>query len=216
MTDDDRINVINYQTALKTFDNSVDFWLITSEFQCTHYRKCHRSSTIIAFLDSVFLQYTSATNLDRYTIRQTSSARTMACRPSSADDAQDPIKENYDNYLLIDVGSNMVNKKFTRDLESVLQRAKDSGEYGVCFPFRRMRPISFDVPLRTIASVVLSNKRTKIIDISKNSRWALQIGATRHQYEIFFSYDLYDIPRAPIRNRPILKSFSLDCRKLHC
>jgi len=39
----------------------------------------------------------------------------------------DSVGENYDNYLLIDVGSNMANKKFNRDLESVLQRAKDSG-----------------------------------------------------------------------------------------
>lgn len=53
---------------------------------------------------------------------------TMACQTSSAAQVFDPIRENYDNYLLIDVGSNMVNKKFSRDLESVLQRAKDSGE----------------------------------------------------------------------------------------
>jgi len=51
----------------------------------------------------------------------------MAFQPNSTVKVQDPIRENYDNYLLIDVGSNMVNKKFSRDLESVLQRAKDSG-----------------------------------------------------------------------------------------
>lgn len=51
----------------------------------------------------------------------------MACQPNSAATVLDPIKENYDNYLLIDAGSNMVNKKFSKDLESVLQRAKDSG-----------------------------------------------------------------------------------------
>lgn len=56
----------------------------------------------------------------------------MACQTSSAVQVLDPIRENYDNYLLIDVGSNMVNKKFSRDLESVLQRAKDSGE-SYCF-----------------------------------------------------------------------------------
>lgn len=53
----------------------------------------------------------------------------MACQTNSAVEVLDPIKENYDNYLLIDVGSNMVNKKFSRDLELVLQRAKDSGEF---------------------------------------------------------------------------------------
>lgn len=53
----------------------------------------------------------------------------MACQPNDTVnvDHPDPLKENYDNYLLIDAGSNMVNKKFSRDLESVLQRAKDSG-----------------------------------------------------------------------------------------
>lgn len=56
----------------------------------------------------------------------------MACQTSSAVQVLDPIRENYDNYLLIDVGSNMVNKKFSRDLESVLQRAKDSGK-SYCF-----------------------------------------------------------------------------------
>lgn len=53
----------------------------------------------------------------------------MACQPNSIATVLDPIRENYDNYLLIDVGSNMVNKKFSRDLESVLQRAKDSGMF---------------------------------------------------------------------------------------
>ncbi|XP_008476723.1 uncharacterized protein LOC103513656 [Diaphorina citri] len=33
----------------------------------------------------------------------------------------------FDNYVLIDVGANLTNRKFGRDLESVVQRAKDSG-----------------------------------------------------------------------------------------
>lgn len=33
-----------------------------------------------------------------------------------------------DNYILVDVGANLVNKKFTRDMESVIQRAKDAGK----------------------------------------------------------------------------------------
>ncbi|KAH8022769.1 hypothetical protein HPB51_005067 [Rhipicephalus microplus] len=32
-----------------------------------------------------------------------------------------------DNYLLVDICANLVNKKFNRDLESVIQRAKDAG-----------------------------------------------------------------------------------------
>lgn len=33
----------------------------------------------------------------------------------------------FDNYVLIDVGANLTNRKFSRDLESVVQRAKDAG-----------------------------------------------------------------------------------------
>jgi len=32
-----------------------------------------------------------------------------------------------DNYIIVDVGANLTNKKFSRDLDSVIQRAKDSG-----------------------------------------------------------------------------------------
>ena len=35
--------------------------------------------------------------------------------------------EAAENYILIDVGANLTNKKFTRDLDSVIQRAKDAG-----------------------------------------------------------------------------------------
>ena len=31
------------------------------------------------------------------------------------------------NYILIDIGANLSNKKFSRDLEAVLARAKDAG-----------------------------------------------------------------------------------------
>lgn len=37
------------------------------------------------------------------------------------------MKECYENYILIDVGANLTNKKYSRDLDSVIQRAKDSG-----------------------------------------------------------------------------------------
>ncbi|CAI6355205.1 unnamed protein product [Macrosiphum euphorbiae] len=63
----------------------------------------------------------------------------MAFQPNSTVKVLDPIRENYDNYLLIDVGSNMVNKKFSRDLESVLQRAKDSGVQKIIVPCTSLR-----------------------------------------------------------------------------
>lgn len=37
----------------------------------------------------------------------------------------------FDNYVLIDVGANLTNRKFSRDLESVVQRAKDAGSYPI-------------------------------------------------------------------------------------
>lgn len=36
-------------------------------------------------------------------------------------------KSCYENYILVDVGANLTNKKYSRDLEAVVQRARDSG-----------------------------------------------------------------------------------------
>lgn len=45
----------------------------------------------------------------------------------------------YENLIVVDVGANLINKKYMRDLESVIQRAKDSGKYHdiwtVCLPY---------------------------------------------------------------------------------
>lgn len=37
------------------------------------------------------------------------------------------MKSCYENLILIDVGGNLISKKFARDLDSILKRAKDSG-----------------------------------------------------------------------------------------
>lgn len=37
------------------------------------------------------------------------------------------MEKYYENYILIDIGANLTNKKYGRDLDSVIQRAKDSG-----------------------------------------------------------------------------------------
>lgn len=39
----------------------------------------------------------------------------------------DPMRRCYENMIVVDVGANLTNKKFTRDLDSVVQRAKDAG-----------------------------------------------------------------------------------------
>jgi len=33
-----------------------------------------------------------------------------------------------DNYIIVDIGANLTNKKFSRDLSAVIQRAKESGD----------------------------------------------------------------------------------------
>ena len=38
------------------------------------------------------------------------------------------------HYLLIDIGANLTNRKFTRDLDIVLQRARDVGKFNSCSP----------------------------------------------------------------------------------
>ncbi|XP_075223222.1 3'-5' ssDNA/RNA exonuclease TatD [Lycorma delicatula] len=44
------------------------------------------------------------------------------------------MKQCYENYILIDAGANLTNKKFGRDLESVIQRAKDAGVQKMIVP----------------------------------------------------------------------------------
>lgn len=44
----------------------------------------------------------------------------------------DAMKECYENLIVIDAGANLTNKKYSRDLDSVVQRAKDAGQ--LCVP----------------------------------------------------------------------------------
>ncbi|KAG5897292.1 hypothetical protein JTB14_011457 [Gonioctena quinquepunctata] len=45
----------------------------------------------------------------------------------SSTESEKEMEKCYENYILIDVGANLTNKKYSRDLDSVVQRAKDSG-----------------------------------------------------------------------------------------
>ena len=42
------------------------------------------------------------------------------------------LMDNLSNYIIVDIGANLTNKKFSRDLDQVIQRATDSGEVCVC------------------------------------------------------------------------------------
>ena len=37
------------------------------------------------------------------------------------------LTENTENYILVDIGANLTSKKYSRDLDSVVQRAKNAG-----------------------------------------------------------------------------------------
>lgn len=42
-------------------------------------------------------------------------------------DLMDSMKHCFENLIVIDVGANLTNKKYSRDLDSVVQRARDAG-----------------------------------------------------------------------------------------
>jgi TatD DNase family protein len=52
----------------------------------------------------------------------------------TAEESSLSMQKCYENYVIIDVGANLTNKKYGRDLDSVIQRAKDAG---MCMPTSR-------------------------------------------------------------------------------
>lgn len=53
-----------------------------------------------------------------------------ACTMAAAENVvADDMKHCYENLILIDVGANLTNKKYSRDLDAVVQRAQDSGTF---------------------------------------------------------------------------------------
>ncbi|PSN47590.1 3'-5' ssDNA/RNA exonuclease TatD [Blattella germanica] len=46
---------------------------------------------------------------------------------SVVENISESMQECYANYVIIDIGANLTNKKYGRDLDSVIQRAKDAG-----------------------------------------------------------------------------------------
>ena len=37
------------------------------------------------------------------------------------------LMDNLSNYIIVDIGANLTNKKFSRDLDAVIQRAREAG-----------------------------------------------------------------------------------------
>ncbi|KAJ9579557.1 hypothetical protein L9F63_004742 [Diploptera punctata] len=46
---------------------------------------------------------------------------------TEAENSTMAMQECYENYIIVDIGANLTNKKYGRDLDSVIQRAKDAG-----------------------------------------------------------------------------------------
>lgn len=46
------------------------------------------------------------------------------------------MEQCYENLIVVDVGANLTNKKFSRDLDSVIQRAKDAGLYFTLYQYK--------------------------------------------------------------------------------
>lgn len=46
-------------------------------------------------------------------------------------DSQSDMKQFYENLIVIDVGANLVNKKYSRDLDTIIVRATDSGDSSI-------------------------------------------------------------------------------------
>ena len=42
-------------------------------------------------------------------------------------DTKGNVMDQLSNYIIVDIGANLTNKKFSRDLDQVIQRATDSG-----------------------------------------------------------------------------------------
>ena len=47
---------------------------------------------------------------------------------SNSSSGDSKIMNQFENYIIVDIGANLTNKKFSRDLDSVIQRAKEAGK----------------------------------------------------------------------------------------
>ena len=57
------------------------------------------------------------------------SAKEAESSSSSSAGIGEILSRHLDNYIIVDIGANLTNKKFNRDLDSVIKRAKDAGRY---------------------------------------------------------------------------------------
>lgn len=65
----------------------------------------------------------------------------------------DTMRQFYENLILIDVGANLTNKKYSRDLDAVIQRAQDSGQLNLFLLL-----LAFLLPIQTMKVVSIEEK----------------------------------------------------------
>lgn len=76
-------------------------------------------------------------NFNKLTVRLSSNSPKMSIESSSSSKVMSTESDEVElmkklgldgeTYLLVDIGANLTNKKYARDLDGVIQRAKDSG-----------------------------------------------------------------------------------------
>ncbi len=47
---------------------------------------------------------------------------------ASSNGSDKGLMTKLDNYIIVDIGANLTNKKYARDLDAVVDRAKEAGE----------------------------------------------------------------------------------------
>lgn len=92
-------------------------------------------------------------DLARCRVLQLSQFNTMASGSNGA-----TMLKQLENYIIVDVGANLTNKKFSRDLDSVVQRAKDAGIYHSCH-LHVVNVIHYDGVAQSKACVNVVTKR---------------------------------------------------------
>lgn len=76
------------------------------------------------------------------------------------------LKGCYENLIVIDIGANLTNKKYGRDLDSVVQRAKDAGMFPSSFQYRKEPSEIAYVTLQYITCVCMSANYTLAREIA--------------------------------------------------
>lgn len=86
------------------------------------------------------------------------------------------MEQCYENLIVVDVGANLTNKKYSRDLDSVIQRAKDAGKCANWLTSEVMCPCRWNWYICVHGYVTLGVQKIMVTGTSvKNSKEALRL-----------------------------------------